>query len=220
MRTSLGFFFSFFFIAATVFKPQVSLGKSGKNIAITLPAVRMGPPGTEGEIRGEYNLNSNGAIALEWTSWGQKTEGRQELTEKEKTEKPGESMTSYGQNIGIMLGRYSDGKNMSGFHWGLGAGYRRASIDWIKEKETDSDPAFHNYKVEALGPTFSGRLGYRYLAEEIGFILGFYLGIKHFESRIEDTDSAKLNIPHKTAASLKRKIKSKGHLGAEIGWAF
>ena len=112
--------FLLFFLLDSFCVSLLAARNTGNKVAISLPAVRMGSQGSEGDLRAEFNLNQEASVALEWASWGYTKERRDELTTKEKESHPGAALTSFGQNIGIMFGRYSNGKKMSGFNWGLG----------------------------------------------------------------------------------------------------
>ena len=193
-----------------------------KTFLFTLPVLTIG---REGAIRGEYNLFQKGTIALEWTEWSGKGE-REELTNQEMKDNPGSSLRTQGRELGLMYSRYTDPRNMSGFQWGLGAGYRMMKADWTKTASDDdkTDAMSARYNVNVRGPTISGRIGYRFVGDSIGFAIGTFLGLKHFLSHASDVtgeDPAVFApIRESDRRSLQKKLATSLKLGLEVGWAF
>jgi hypothetical protein len=192
-----------------------------KAFLITLPVFTLG---LEGALRTEFNLFQRGTLALESTEWVGKGK-REELSRREVRENPGSFLLTEGRELGIMFGRYTDPFNMSGFNWGLGAGYRMMKIDWSKagSDESNTSPPPH-YNVRAEGPTVAARAGYRFVGTDIGFTLGSFLGVKYFLSQISNfshEDTIKFSpISAGERKSLRGKLGTSFKIGVEIGWAF
>jgi len=194
-----------------------------KYFLISLPVLTLG---REGSIRGEYNLFQKGTLALEWTEWVGRGK-REELTNPEIKANPGSSLMSEGRELSLMYSRYTDPMNMSGFHWGMGAGYRFVKADWVRSHTnqgngTQSTPSL--YHVNASGPTLAGRLGYRFVGESIGFALGGFAGVKHYINDVmddsEENPSKYSHISVKDKHYLQKKFATSLKIGIEIGWAF
>ena len=209
--------------------PNAESVAADKDFVISLPIVTLG---REGALRGEYNLNNNATIALEWSKWSGDA-AREELTNTEIEEDPQTSLITEGSNIGIMLGRYSNPKQMSGFHWGLGAGYRKINAKWKKTPNSDTDESASldedgkvNYNIVTDGLALNSRVGYRYVGKEIGFVSGLYMAYKHFQNNMNDNENQSeneikfTNIAQSDKTSLQRRFMSQFHIGLEIGWAF
>jgi hypothetical protein len=192
-----------------------------KNFLVSLPLVTAG---REGAIRLEYNLAAKGTVALDWAQWGAKKK-REELAPSEIKEHPNNSLQTAGRDLAIMMHRYNNPGNMSGFNWGLGLGYRTMDVEWKKTQIVDNLDSF-NHHVNATGPTASGRVGYRYVGSDLGFALGTYIGVKHFQHRIvyvkgsDVKQVALLPISEKDSDSLSRRLTTAVKIGIEIGWAF
>ena len=209
------------------------ISESYKNIIIALPVISIGK---EAPLRFEYNLRGKGGIALEWFNWGTDTP-QQELLYSEQEVFPKDSLTSRGKMLTFMLGRYSHGPDMSGFHWGLGLGYKKVSLHWRKspsfipfnqivnlneiEQENKDIQVDHLAFVE--GVHSKSRLGYRFVSDDLGLVSGLYLALNYFSPQVKDlseTYPMAEKLTHSDILYLKRNLKFRLHIGMEFGWAF
>ena len=206
-----------------LFTPMRALADA-KYFLISLPVLTFG---REGAVRGEYNLFQKGTLALEWVEWVGRGK-REELTNPEIKANPGSSLLSEGRELSLMFGRYTDPLNMSGFHWGMGAGYRLMKAYWVRSPNARAKEGAWTtpsiYHVNAAGPTLAARLGYRYVGENIGFALGSFVGVKHYINEVTDASEEDLrkfsHISIKDRHYLQKKFATSLKIGIEIGWAF
>ncbi len=209
------------FVLAELCLPA-NLRAEAKSFLFTLPLLTVG---REGAIRGEYNLYQKAGLALEWAQWNGKGE-REELTNDEIRDNPGSSLITEGRDIGVMFSRYSDPKNLGGWNWGLGAGYRTVTADWTRTPSlySKTDDTNAHYNVNIKGATVSGRVGYRFVGDNVGFAIGTFLGLKHFLGQVSDIshdESAGFQpISQRDRRALQQKLATSLKLGLEIGWAF
>jgi hypothetical protein len=126
---------------------------------------------------------------------------------------------------------------MGGFFWGLGVGQRVLQADWRKSPYyktvdqfgiVDSDGKV-THRVTATGTLLEGRLGYRYVTSDLGFLAGLFLDVAHHNAHVrdrevpEDSDPAADHVApigEHDAYVLGRRLGSTGSPGFEIGWAF
>lgn len=194
-----------------------SLLAKNRSFIFSLPLVTIG---RDAPVRAEYNLGK-ASLSADWVEWLGEVGKREELTQSELEEHPNDSMTSQGRELTLMVSRYKNSASMSGFHWGLGAGYRQVRAMWKKSAALmGDDPLTHNFVVS--GPTYSGRLGYRYVGKDMGFMVGTYLGVRHFQNAVEDTEltQGETALSENDKNSLKRRMMSAMRIGLEMGWAF
>lgn len=194
-----------------VSKPAV--GKM-KHVLLSIPVVTLGK---DAALRVEYNLLRRGTLGLEWREWGAKKR-REEFSKHELEQRPGESLTSRGREIGLLWSRYSNPALMSGFAWSLGAGYRFWEGRW-KHVLADGDSEPIDQDILSSGPTFTGRIGYRYVADTLGCALAGYSSIKHFQNQVV-SESEEISLPNEDARSLGRRMMTSLRIGVELGWAF
>ena len=178
-------------ITGAVMTPSVNAKE--KNFLVSLPLITLG---YEGALRAEYSLRSRGFLAFDWAGWGS-IEPREEMTTREMEEREGDSVTSEGEDYSVMYGRYDNPKNMSGFHWGIGAGVRRMKVLWLRTPEAGADKnalvldengkIHHNVRV--AGNTYLGRIGYRHVGSDLGFMIGGYMVYKRFQRSLESLGS-------------------------------
>ncbi|MBP6217614.1 MAG: hypothetical protein KA436_03385 [Oligoflexales bacterium] len=199
-----------------------------KTFVLSLPLVTAG---REGSLRGEYNLAQKGSLALEWAEWGS-VDKRQELSGGDLKSPAKDGLWTDGRDLGLMYSRFHNPQNMSGFYWGVGLGYRRMQADWRKTNAFNSsfesslaNADINENHLEITGPTAFSRLGYRFVGEDLGFMIGSYAGLKHFQSQItesksEDIGNDSLLLSEAARDSLQRRLMSSVKLGLEIGWAF
>lgn len=193
---------------------------------LTLPIVSFG---REQVIATDFNLGNEASVAVQ----GNFLAKGQDLYSRELEQDPTRSLISQGQELSFMFQRFSNPAELSGFHWGLGAGYRQVSAEWIKEPwleknskapETDLNGKVHHH-LNLSGTTVSGRLGYRYVADSLGFAAGIYLKLRHFQNHIADQklterEHYETDIAYHDRISLKRRMMSTLLPGIEFGWAF
>ncbi|MBI2602894.1 MAG: hypothetical protein HYW48_07555 [Deltaproteobacteria bacterium] len=198
----------------------INLFADPKTFLVTVPLLTLG---RDGSFRGEYNLFQKGTVALEWTEWGGNGKG-EELTETERKEAPESSLKTDGRELGLMFGRYGDPLKMAGFHWGLGAGFRSLDAFWRKAPENEAGEKMTLYDLRVAGATVTGRVGYRFVGEDLGFAIGSFLSVKHFQNKVsdkksEDTANA-VPIVQSDRLALQRRLMSSLRIGIEVGWAF
>lgn len=212
-----------FFIIMALFMTSNLWGKSmPRSFLIALP-LTVGSP-----FSVAYNYDGQAAISLDITGESE----HEMLGKKEQDQYPGSTLLAKSQEIGLTFSRYSNPENMSGWHWGLGAGYKTMSASWIKEPDSESKEAILDqngntkHHLQIAGTTGTGRLGYRYVANELGFAASLFLLVKHFQNRIQDQEEDKNSfsttspIAVKDAQALRRRLTTTIRPGIEIGWAF
>lgn len=209
-----------YFILVCLMLP-INLFADPKTFLVSVPLITLG---RDGAFRAEYNLFQKGTVALEWTEWGGNGKG-EELTETERKENPDSSLKTDGRELSLMFGRYTDPLKMAGFHWGLGAGYRSLDAFWHKAPSGSDiqggQPTLHDLRV--AGATVTGRLGYRFVGEDLGFAIGSFLSVKHFQNTVNDKKSETPNavvIDQSDRLALQRRLMSSLRIGVEVGWAF
>ncbi len=206
-------------------------GKSGgyRMFGLSLPVVTFSGDTT---INAQFNLAGHATLAIEGMMKGKSEEATA------KSEKAaGESRLAKGRGGAIIISRYSEPASMSGFHWGLGAGYREEEIKW-RVQPNQADPAVNytlvdsenklSHDAELRGATGHARAGYRYAATSVPFIIGAYLGLRHYQPGITDgkakasADSAATTAPMTTAEKnrLGRISATRAEGGVEIGFVF
>ena len=177
-----------------------------------------------------YNYESKVALSLDITNEPE----LERLSDREVEESPGSSLLTEAQEVGLMFSRYSNAANMSGWHWGLGVGYKRMKASWVKlpDPDAEGDEAIvtedgrANYKLDISGTTATARGGYRYVADELGFMASLFLMIKHFQNRVQDaeldgTDTQPIaSITRGDAQTIRRRFTTQILPGLEVGWAF
>ena len=205
----LGVFYSGILQAETL----ESTATTSRSFALSLPLLMDTP------FSVEYNLG-RGMVGLAWTP----IRRYQMLTEQDLKTNPNQSLQLRGQEIGITTGRFQHEATMSGFYWGLGAGYRKTQGEWIKSASNTPNGALQNHDIKVEGTTFSGKVGYRYAGESYGFLGGIFILLRHFDNHVTDASQGE-NTPYvetsyEDKASLKRLVMTSLHPGLELGWAF
>jgi hypothetical protein len=192
-----------------------------KTFLVTLPVVTIG---REGSLHAEFSLKEKGTLGLDWAEWGGLFGTREELTSRERAENPGQSLVTEGRDMSLEFARYTDPYNMSGFYWGLGVGYRMMRLDWSETLISEDGSTRSRYYAYASGPAVNGRLGYRFVGDSVGVVLGSFVGLKYFLSDITDKSSEDTRtysfIDTKTRSRLQNKIATLLKIGIDIGWAF
>lgn len=200
--------------SAGMMQAQVnSTTTAGRSLALSLPLLIDTP------FSMEYNLG-RGMVGVAWTP----VQPYQMLSERDLTNNPNQSLEMKGQEIGIITGRYQNEATLSGFYWGLGAGYRKTRGLWVKTASNATSSPLQSHDLNVEGTTFSGKLGYRYAAESVGFMGGIFLLLRHFENRVTDAsqgeNTAYMETSYEDKTALKRRIMTSLHPGLELGWAF
>lgn len=181
----------------------------------------------------EFNLNGEGSVSLE----GSLKNRREEVNEEEQL-KTGESLMAEGYGASLLISRYSSGSDMSGFFWTLGGGMREEKFNWKVEAE-ERDPQANialvddknqfEHEAIAKGGTAHIRIGYRYVGVTIPFAAGFYVGARHFQAGVDDSESRKEEnttraepdpMTDREKDRLRRRIATAPEAGLEFGFAF
>lgn len=203
-------------------------GKSnGRDWLFTLPLF------VGGALHAEYNAGGTMGLALEYSAMA----GAEELMEEEILE-TGNSLLIDGVQVSALMSRYSDERNMGGFFWTLGAGYRVWTAEWKKrpgDKEftrlglVDQDGYLH-HRVQGKGVTGHGRFGYRYVASEWPLAVGAHLGLRHMNSQVTDMEVAEKeqqelqltysDITEKERKHLKHKMMTRADISLDFGFVF
>ena len=81
----------------------------------------------------------------------------------------------------------------------------------------------HYLSVE--GATVSGRLGYRFVGDDLGFVFNSFLAVKHFQNKVKDNVEYEemagyTTVSESDSETLRRRFMSSLRLGLEFGWAF
>ncbi len=162
-----------------------------RSFAIAIPLVSI-----DGEASGrmEFNLMGEGSLAIEVC--GQRAE---EQISEEKTLETKESLIAGGKGASLIVARYTQPASMSGFYWALGAGVREEKAEWrvqpsekdtfAKSLPTDKDGVL-NHRASLKGGTAHARLGYRYSGTSYPFMIGGYIGARHFQASVKDLEPA------------------------------
>ena len=217
-------------LGAPVGKTAGSSGGSksgGRDWLLTLPLM------AGGALHAEYNAGGTMGLALEYSAIG----AVEELL-PEDVQETGNSLTIDGVQLSALMSRYSDERNMGGFFWTLGAGYRVWNAEWKKrpgEKEAlrlalvDQDGYLH-HRVQGKGVTGHCRLGYRFVANEWPLAVGAHLGIRHMNSQVRDSDVpvkeqeelqlTYSDITEKERTHLKNRMMTRADISLDFGFAF
>lgn len=189
---------------------------SDKKLTITLPVVAMGG---ETRTKVEWNLKRQGSLSLEGGRYSVESYG---TDTDHSSNQNSEFIKMNGYDFKAMIHRYSNGSHMSGFFWGLGVGSRRILIDWNKE----NSGALDHYLLEASGTIVEARLGFRYVAKDLGLILGVFGGMRYFRNSVHNVqsgleDNSEMSVMTSDEQSqLSNQLRISKTSGVEVGWAF
>jgi hypothetical protein len=205
----------FLWVAAgfATFLPMSLQAVQPKTILVSVPLITLG---RDAALRAEYNMKQAGTLGMEWTEWGM-GKRQQELTQSEQAKTPNDGILTRGRELGVMWSRYNDANLMSGFGWGLGAGYRVWQAQWLEEQ---TDKSILKDDLESRGVTLTGRVGYRYVAPSLGLSVGAYTSIKHFQNQLRPNEAEESALNNEEQASLRRRLATSLRIGVEFGWAF
>ena len=210
-----------FFMVSSASQAAPSSGNY-KTVNLTLPLIAFGG---ESVTKGEWNLRGNGSIGLELNMM---SEGEM-YSDKEIEEKNGDSLMMKGSQVAVLYSQYSNPKSLSGGYWTLGVGYRQVKGTWDQTPTPDQDiqgaslnaDGKVRHVLSGAGPTAQVRTGYRYVAESIPLSVGAYIGIRHFQSTIEDAEeSGTVTTSAEDLTALQRRMMSHLEPGIELGLAF
>ncbi len=198
-------------------------GGGGNDFALTIPIIAP-----ESTASLEVNLRGLGVISVEG-SFRRETE----LLDKEEIDAmPTATLLTREHQWRLLFSRYSNPMRMSGLFWTMGVGYRQSDVRWRKGIEDgDSDilaayldeqsTVYHEARLS--GMTGHLRLGYRYVGESVPFIVGGYIGIRHFQSGIKDTkqeDPTVAPLTTRESNDLRRRFMTSFEPALSLGWAF
>lgn len=210
----------------------MSSGSSGssssggsRSLVLTVPVVNLT---RDSAFRAEVNLHS-ASLSIESAI----TEESEEYPE-EKILLSGDSMITNGHQIALMLSRYGNPANMSGWFWTLGAGMRKMNGTWKTNPSQlglirgmaslvidDAGKVMHHYT--ASGTTGHGRFGYRWVSQSIPLAIGGHIGVRHFDGQFKDVepiDSDYSPLAIDDQASLRRRYMTRLEPAIEFGLAF
>ncbi len=181
----------------------------------------------------EFNLASKASLAVEANFKKEREEASDEAQEERN-----ESMLAEGKGAALFVHRYMDGAAMAGMYWGLGVGYRQETVRWRVQPDaadkqvnlslTDKDRML-NHDAELKGTTGHMRVGYRYVAAELPFVIGGYVGGRHFQAGVQDgkqtAEAEEANVKQAPLTDsekerLRRKYTTKPEAGIELGITF
>jgi len=205
-----------------------SSGKSGgRDWLISLPLM------AGGSLHGEYNVAGSMGLAMEYSAIA----AVEELL-PEEVQETGNSLAIDGVQVSLLMSRYTDERNMGGFFWTLGAGYRVWNAEWKKrpgDKEllrmglVDQEGYLH-HRVQGKGATGHGRLGYRYVASEWPLSIGAHIGIRHMNSQVSDVEVPEQEqqemqltyseITEKERKQLKHRMMTRADISLDLGFVF
>lgn len=192
---------------------------SSKSFLVSTPISIVGG---ELGIRGEFNLWNNGGLGLEFMAAPE----RDDCSKKENSANGCALMTSASE-FNLSFSRYSYPSTMSGMFWSASAGLRRSTLEWTRAtkeaslKQREENEAFllselESSKVNASGPAYRLRAGYRYAAESIPLVSGLYGGLRHFDGTYKDAEQVdRVNVA--TTADEKKSLRHRMMTGLEIG---
>jgi hypothetical protein len=180
----------------------------------------------------EANLGGHAALALE----GVFKRGYEEIDAKE-AEETHESRSSTAKGGSLIFSRYTHPMSMSGLYWGIGVGYRQESVNWRVQPDSKDKAVNYSLVNEDMrlahdatlsGTTGHARFGYRYVAVEWPFVVGGYLGARHFQAGVKDTDvdgkdqeNVRLApMTDREKERLRRKYATRPECGVEVGFRF
>ncbi len=202
-----------------------SSAAGSRSLVLTVPVVNLT---RDAAFRAEVNLHS-ASLSVESAI----TEESEEYPE-EKILLTGDSMISNGRHIALMLSRYGNPANMSGWFWTLGAGMRTMTGIWKTNPSQlgltrgaaslvidDAGKVMHSYT--ATGTTGHARFGYRWVSQSIPLAIGGHIGVRHFDGQFKDvepvnSDYSPLAIDDQ--AWLRRRYMTRIEPAIEFGLAF
>ena len=221
--------FSCLYLALIIFSNLSYAAEMTKTYGVAISPIAMG---RESNLHLELNPQWDMSFALEAISI---SEG-EELFRDEIQETNGDSLMTKGGEIALYVSRYTSQLSMQGFYWSAGMGYRDISAKWRRSPGqnyalkinnqsyfTDEDGKVTS-ELKSAGMTGHFRGGYRYVAESFPFMIGIYLGVRHFQGKFEDRSSNSSGSVSPASSeekdALQRKFMSRLEPGLELGMAF
>lgn len=180
----------------------------------------------------ELNLAGHASLALEVTA-----KRAYEEVDEETMAETGESRSSKAKGGALILSRYSRPMSMAGFYWALGAGYREEDVSWrVKPDAKDpelvssfnllNDDGNLHHDARLTGTTGHLRAGYRYVGQDLPFLGGIYLGARHFQAGVRDSEVERdepvrvAEMTDRERERLRRKYSTRPECGLEVGFRF
>ncbi len=176
-------------------------------------------------MRMELNLLGDGSLTLE----GQYSRESELLSKNQK--KTDGSLKSTSTQASLIYTRYTNNKQMSGFYLGFGAGYRQDSNVW---KAVEARPAYglssetsreKASEFKANGLIYQARGGYRFIGERVPILIGGFLGVRHYDVKLQKEKDDKpsthnKNISDEKFERYKNLVTTGFEPGIEFGFAF
>ena len=205
-------------------------GGEYRSVSVSMPLISMAREAV-GHV--DFNLSGKGAIGLEVMA-----KGRQDEIDPKIHQATGESLIAQGRGAALFISRWSHPANMSGGFWGMGLGYRQETVKWrVAPLQGDKRAALTladqdhllNHSAELHGVTGHARAGYRYVGSDMPFIIGGYIGIRHFQAGVQDAKAEANRAPGAVATAplsdkekdkLLFRAETKPESGIEIGFVF
>jgi len=218
-------------LLATLSTPGIAIaqraegGDNYRSFALSLPLVAVGGEAT---AKGEFNLKGAGGLAVVLNLMVES----EVFSRREAEESNQDSMVVKGSEFGLVYSRYTRAKSMSGGYWAVGGGYRRMNLKWhrtpgegfalVRDGFALDDENKVTHSLAGTGPSGHARIGYRFVGESLPICLGAHIGLRHFQSKFGDTDSAEptANTTQYERDGLSRRFMTALEPGLEFGLAF
>jgi len=212
------------------FYSGVAEAKMGyRSMFATIPLMESGNQTT---AHLEFNLGGEAGLAIEGTY----IHRNDDVSEDEAKETNDDFLETHGRQFAVLISRYSEPMDLGGFYWTLGLGHRTLNTTWNVEPASDDESISTalvgedgklNHEAVMTGMTGHGRLGYRYIGNEYPFVIGSYLGMRHFASGVEDVNANGESATDGNApltdlekVRLTRRFQTRLEFAVEMGWAF
>lgn len=201
---------------------SADMGGTYKTMNLTLPLISLGG---EAVTKAEWNLRGHGSIGVELSMMSES----EMYSDREIEEKNGDSLMMKASQLALLYSQYSKPKTLSGGYWMIGLGYRQVKGAWDQTPSSNLDiqgaslnaDGKVRHALNGSGPTGHVRTGYRYVAESIPFSVGAYIGLRHFQAKMNDSEeSGAVETSPEDLNSLQRRMMSNLEPGIELGLAF
>lgn len=180
-------------------------------------------------IKGEMNF-SFGSLALEIIGRGGK-DGMENLGKSDSEKKRGDSLLVSEGEIALFYYRYGNSKNMSGFFWGAGAGFRNLEAKWRKNSEegtpvlvtgsSEEQGSDITHQIVSSGVAGHVRGGYRYVASSLPLSIGIYAGLRYFDNKVEkNAKKPGLDLTDDEKKWLSKRFQNSFEPGLELSFVF
>lgn len=215
-------FFKYLTLFFVLLNVEPAMAKD-RSFALSLPLVAMN---NESKASGEFNLGSIGALSVEILSMM----SHDAFFGDEKDARPNDELIMSGAEVALFYSSYSDAKEMSGFHWGVGVGYRALKAEWARTPDgsftlAEDAPRDNlgriNHDLRANGMAAHARVGYRFVGDSVPIVLGAFIGARHYQNQFDDRDNPEaVATPEKDREALQRRFMSAIEPGLELGFSF